>query len=350
MAYGRIADAPNAINVAIGGDGNIDYSAMLSAYDLAPPLTPFALDGAGVNNETAGLRTGAGAYVVKRYRTLAGAAALAYEHRLLARLTGAGLPFAVPAPLTARDGRTLARDGDEWLALFPLLPGAPPDPRDPQAAEQVGAALAALHAALARVPAEPHPSLRPYGDLDHVHPDVPEPEALPVADAAWWRGEIRELRAFAGGPYRALPWQLTHGDFAPGNTLFTGGALTAVLDFEMAQPDARAIDVAAGLYFTLRPCEDPPAWDAGRAFTRGYARHIELTQAEIDAIPALMRLRNTVSVIWHVGQDRRLARGPGRGAWRVTKARRTAAWLARTGDRLWDSVATIAAGRLYDAP
>jgi homoserine kinase type II len=308
----------------------------LSAYDLAPPLEPFALDGQGVNNQTSGLRTASGVLVVKRYQTHTRAAALVYEHRLLRLLGRRGLPFAVPTPLPTRAGGSFARDERGLLAVFELLDGAAPDPRDPGAAEQVGDALGRLHAALAPLPTTPHPTLRPYGDLEHVHTRVPDPEALSLGsdEAAWWRAELAEVRAFAAGPYRALPRQITHGDFAPVNTLFTGGRLTAVLDFEMAQPDARAIDVASGLYFTLRPWEEQAGLEPLRAFCRGYARHIRLTRAEVDAIPLLVRLRNIVSVIWHVGQSRRLGREPERAAWRLAKARATAAWLEQHAARL----------------
>ncbi|HWQ14907.1 MAG TPA: phosphotransferase [Roseiflexaceae bacterium] len=301
-----------------------------AAYDLAPPLERFALGAGGSNNETFGLRTGAGVLVVKRYRAARGREAVAYEHRLLALLAVAGLPFAVPAPLPTRDGKTLVWDGGEWLALFPLLPGARPDERDPQVAEQVGVALGRLHGALAPLPTTPHPTLRPYGDLEHVHPALPDPAALPLADedAAWWRAELAAVRAFAGGAYRALPRQLTHGDFTPANTLFAGGRLAAVVDFEHAQPDARAIDLAAGLFFTLRPWETPVRWEAAAALCRGYRRHVQLTAQEAAALPELMRLRNAVSLVWRFGHQP--AKAPKRLAW----TRATAAWLERHGGKL----------------
>jgi hypothetical protein len=59
-----------------------------------------------------------------------------------------------------------------------------------------------------------------------------------------------------------------------------------------------------------------------------------LIEAEADAIPLLMRLRNAVSVIWHVGQDRRLGRRPERAAWRMAKARATVSWLEQHAARL----------------
>jgi len=46
--------------------------------------------------------------------------------------------------------------------------------------------------------------------------------------------------------------KVIHGDFTPSNTLHAGGRLTGIIDFEFAGPDARAMDVASGLYFCLR--------------------------------------------------------------------------------------------------
>jgi homoserine kinase type II len=302
----------------------------LAPYPLAAPVEPFALAHGGTNNDTFGLRTGAGAYVVKRYRTTGDRSALVYEHRLLRCLEDAGLPFRVPAPIPARDGETLVRDGDGWLALFPLLPGRPPQFGDAPQAGAVGEGLGRLHVALAHLTPEPHPSLGSHAEFGRVHDAIPDPAVLPLAgdDVAWWSGELSAMRAFVRTTYRVLPRQLIHGDFAPGNTLFEGERLVAVLDFEMAQPDARAIDVAAGLLFVLRPWEGPARWGAARAFACGYGHHVRLVDAEIGVLPSLIRLCNVVSVIWRFGHR------PDEAVLRVERARTTGEWLGKYGERL----------------
>lgn len=247
----------------------LDPAPLRAAYDMAPPVELFALPRVGTNNLIVGVRTGAGDFVWKIPQSFDDPAPLRREHALLTWLAGRGLSFAVPAPVPGRAGETLHRSGAGWGALFPLLPGVRPDHRDPAQVEVAGAALGELHGALADCPATMWPDLPAYGDLDRIHPAIPVPEALtplglglsrdPAPDRAlaWWREHLIGLRAFIAGPYRALPRQMIHGDFALGNVLWHEGRLAAVLDFEFASADARALDLASGLEFALRP------WDGG---------------------------------------------------------------------------------------
>jgi thiamine kinase-like enzyme len=115
-------------------------------------------------------------------------------------------------------------------------------------------------------------------------PDTPENATL----LRWWRDELATLRGFITGSYRTLPWQVIHSDFGPGNTLFDGGQLRAVLDFEFATPDARAMDVAAGLVFTLRVWEGQPDWQAAWAFLDGYQQILPLDASESAGLPWLI--------------------------------------------------------------
>jgi homoserine kinase type II len=318
-----------------------DPAPLLAAYDLAPPVVVFALAEGGTNNETVGVRTGAGDFVWKRYRTSNDPAVLRYEGRLLDWLARQHLPFAVPAPIPDRSGATLNAAEGGWQALFPFLPGRRPDRRDPAQLVAVGAALGELHRAFARYPAAPRPNRPAYGDLDRLHPAISSPESLTPGDfgppdqpsrahlVAWWREELGRLWAFAGGPYRALPWQMIHGDFSIGNTFFHDGRLAAIFDFEFAAPDARALDVAAGLEFAIRYWEGgtPEEWWAiAAAFCRGYGRVNTLTEPEIAAIPRLIRLRDAASVIWHTGQGLARDRVP-RGLISLEHLRGTARWL-----------------------
>jgi hypothetical protein len=70
-----------------------------------------------------------------------------------------------------------------------------------------------------------------------------------------------------------------HGDFHPGNTLWSGVRLVAVIDFDSARHESVAAEVAnAMLQFSLkhRVGENPDAWQIGldtdrlRAFCAGY--------------------------------------------------------------------------------
>jgi Ser/Thr protein kinase RdoA (MazF antagonist) len=205
-------------------------------------------------------------------------------------------------------------------------------------------------AALAGVPPRPHPTLVSYGNPGGIHPRLPEPSTLTPADLglpesaerdglfAWWRGLLAAVAAFTAGPYRALPRQMTHSDFGPGNALAVAGKVVAILDFEFAQPDVRAIDVAAPLYLVMRLWERTThdALAMAAAYCRGLARTATLTAPEIAALPDLMILRSVVSTIWWLGRD--LAEGRPADLERLTELRDFVAWLAAHGETLQETV------------
>jgi Ser/Thr protein kinase RdoA (MazF antagonist) len=76
----------------------------------------------------------------------------------------------------------------------------------------------------------------------------------------------------------------------------------ALLDFEFAAPDARALDLAAALRSLLRSQIVPESSSLAKALVRGYRRHVALTGGEIDTIPTLIRLSSAVSTIWWLGR------------------------------------------------
>jgi len=153
----------------------------------------------------------------------------------------------------------------------------------------------------------------------------------------WWRGELASLRQFIDATYRMLPWQVIHGDYLPANTLFDAGRLSAVVDFEFAHPDARALDAASGLYFSMRTWEHTEPWERARRFCRGYGRRVRLAPPEVEAVPWLMRLRNATSTGWWIGRG--LASGDlGPGLEHIESSRQSIRWLEEHGRRLVDVV------------
>jgi homoserine kinase type II len=319
---------------------------VLDNYDLIPPVEPFALGAQGVNNTTRGLHTGGGDLIWKTYTAHSNADSLLYEHHLLAWLGGQGLPFAVPIPLPTRRGTTLLSSGVNTHALFSKLPGELPHPGNPYQAAAIGAGLAQLHNVLCSYPPTPRPGMSAYGDLERVHVRISDPFTITAADLGlpntprnatlleWWHDELAALRSFILGPYRALPWQVIHGDFSPANTLFDGERLVAILDFEFASPDARAMDVAAGLVFILRIWEGEPHWEAAQAFLDSYQQVMPLEPGEILALPWLMRLRNATAAIWWFGRDLDIGVVDKIPA-RITDMHKAVSFLEQHGERLY---------------
>ncbi|HRW07443.1 MAG TPA: phosphotransferase [Caldilineaceae bacterium] len=315
---------------------------LLHHYALTPPITFFPTD-SGSNNLVIGVRSQNSEYVLKTIVAPHNRAAMYHEQQLLHWLTTQLLPFAVPAPVPTGSGELLVQTGESYYRLTPRLPGEQPAWRDGAQMQLLGAALGALHPVLAGYPHLAACETVPYGALERIHPLLADPYhlmpqhlQLPSTSQTeetfrWWRSELAALRAFIDGPYRTLPRQLIHGDFLPSNTLYVAdadrGHIAAILDFEFAGVDARAMDLASALYFCMRIWENPEPLRNGAAFCRGYAQRGALTSAEITAIPWLMRLRNAASALWWFG--RQLATGATVDyATRIAGLQQLVRWLA----------------------
>ena len=340
------------------GSEELPWLRLLEAYDLRPPLRLFALPQAGFNNQSVGVRTSRGDYVAKIHPSGDDLASLEYEYRLLDWLETAGLSFAVPVPIATRDNRRLHGGPQGWISLTTLLPGACPefrlvggrrDPRVLEHAEALGAALGELQVALQQYPMLPRSSRSLFGDLFLFPPPKRDPFTLTLGQlglpetplhaglCAWWRAEAAELQTFVGGSYRALPSQVCHNDFAPANLLIDWGRVRAVLDWEFATLAPRALDIAMGLRMTMQVWDNPEPWEIARRFCRGYGRWIRLTEAEVLALPQLIRLRTAIPLLWWLGRRETrddLDRIPAH----IERVQRATRWLDDHAPRLVDLV------------
>ena len=316
--------------VAPAADG---FSAALAPWGLSAPLT-LRPTSSGINNDTWYVDSPSGSYVLRRYQNTRDPGRVRYEHAVLKALRHQELPFGVPDPVPTLNGGTVVRQLNGTLAaLFRVLPGAAADRGNLDHIRACGAALAALHSALRRVDVPPPPAGQVrYGDLDRISPRVPDPWSLAdglTLDAGTrerLRAALARARAEIPTLYAALPQQLCHNDYGPGNTLVADGRVTAILDFEFAGVDLRAIDVAAGWYWAVGPKWGSSAELAFyRAFVEGYVEATRpsreadrltrepgrptgeitrLTEAEIDAMPSLSRLVRVTSVVHWAGRHR----------------------------------------------
>jgi homoserine kinase type II len=270
----------------------------------------------GTNNIVLRVETSAGAHVLRVYSNTSDMARLRFERSLLAQLAEAHLPFALPVPLpTADGGYFLDVETEQGRALATLtryIPGQPPDRDNLDQATTAGEALGQLTVAMAQlaIPAEGI-SWRSSGDLAHCHPLVPDPPTvfadLPLADEkrlrlssgyTWLIERIPKL-------YAALPQQLAHEDFDPGNVLMEGVRVTGVLDFEFCARDLRVMDLAVALtWWPVRRFGTGAEWPIIAAFVRGYSRQVKLAEDESAALPALFRLRAYTSLIQRLGRAR----------------------------------------------
>ena len=133
-----------------------------------PAGAAVALTERGTNNRTLQVTAGDRRWFLRISQNLTSDQVQA-EHRLLARLARAGLPFAVPAPVPLPDGSTVAGTSGGPATLCEWIPGVRPDLSQEAALERFGRAVAELSDALATVP----PQDAPYDWQDAPLPAPP---------------------------------------------------------------------------------------------------------------------------------------------------------------------------------
>ncbi len=320
----------------------------LSSYDLKAPVECFEVPRPGTNNIVLVVHTGDGRFMWKQYGAAHDLASIRYEHDLLSELAESDLSFAVPAPIPTREGELLLRQGNSWGALTHFFAGERCNPERTDEVELLGAATGELQRMLQDFATEPRPGRTLFDALfDFPRPAVEPlsltPEALGApstrgngALCGWWREEAVQLEAFSMGAYRSLPWQVCHNDVTPGNVLVAQGRVVAVLDFEFVCLAARALDVAMGLRMTMRIWENEEPWDVVRRYMHGYNRFVNLTAAEIHALPMLLRLRSAIPTLWWMARD------PAQVLRSIGYLQNMTRWLDRHQEQFIEVVAEVA--------
>lgn len=163
-----------------------------------------------------------------------------------------------------------------------------------------GIALAQLDATLARIDIQDH-GAEAAGDLERVSPAVPSLTGIHEESGADAMRLMRRTSDAAHPLYRTLPRQLIHGDYAFGNVLMNGGRVVALVDFEFCGRDLRAMELASAVGLVLTKGTRDQLW---RPFVRAYVDQQPLTDAEIDALPTLIRLAKAIGLVWWIGRQR----------------------------------------------
>jgi homoserine kinase type II len=240
-----------------------------------------------------------------------------FEATLPYALSQKPLPFRLPLPLLACSGDIVVpferETGSSTNAtLHPFLPGSKPDRNDSTRAAQAGTALAVLDTALAALSEQAvgqFQSSSPSEDVDSFHALLADSlcamEQLLVERDLSRR--VRDLQAavreMTDSLFRRLPQQLLHRDCGPGNMLVDDSGITAVLDFEFAGRDIRALDLCVALsWWPVNLMGTGKEWEVIDAFGAAYVHDFPLRDVELRAIPEMLRLRDAGSLIHRIGR------------------------------------------------
>ncbi|MEO1512117.1 MAG: phosphotransferase [Planctomycetota bacterium] len=226
---------------------------------------------------------------------------VAFSHAVQERLRERSFPLA--RLIRSREGRASLTIEGQVYEVFEFINGARYDRSEGQTAD-AGRTLAYFHRLLAGYA----PPGRSGDGSFHANVMVPQvlhgmagslgrPELGPVCErlASVYERASARSREFGVASW---PRQVVHCDFHPGNLVFGGGMVRALVDFDASRVGPRVLDIANGaLQFSvtrsgLDPSEWPVELDEGRlgAFLRAYdaVEGCILSQAELRALPWLM--------------------------------------------------------------
>jgi Ser/Thr protein kinase RdoA (MazF antagonist) len=265
------------------------------------------------------VRAGGGRYFLRRRGPRTSAPeALVFDHGLRRHLVACDMPTAAPLP-TAAGVTWVSLDGGAY-ELYPFVEGRAFRGGEAELAE-TARSLARFHQAAATYPGRGRFSPVPkqfavaapeVGGTERV--DDPalvaaafarmteaDPAFAPARDAA--AALARECDDEA---YQSLPRYLIHGDYHPGNLLYTeDGHIAGIFDLDWACEQTRCRDLADLLYFFAGRRERPldasrieslteaVALDLDRArfLLRTYHDALPLTSEELRAVPPAIRAR-----------------------------------------------------------
>jgi Ser/Thr protein kinase RdoA (MazF antagonist) len=290
------------------------------------------------------------AFVLKCRAAHAGdAERIAFAHGFIQATAAAGVPVAMPVP--SRQGRVHEPVGDRAWELFPFVVGERWS-RRPGQARAAGEALGCMHAAgldfvwHGHVQAASfHGNLKVLEALRRVpravHRVEPDADMVALVNACETLAEAytEASAAVEEVGYAQLDSQVVHGDFHPGNVIFEGDRVAAVIDFDAARLEPAVVDFANGLMqfacfrgTATRVAAWPAELDALRlaAFTHAYARRGERTLMDhVDMVPPLMIEACVSEASLPIARRGRF--GPAKASEVLHLVARRVSWLRRNG-------------------
>lgn len=292
-----------------------ELAAVCARYDLGGVQRVYAFNRGSSRSPKAVVETERGRFLIKRRaRGRDDPTRVASSHDLQLFLHQAGFP--TPAILGTQFGNNSMVQLDGLVyEVFTFVEGGVFD-RTPGPCEDAGRQLARLHELVrSYTPRWPAPVwTTAQHDVIAKHLD----DLTELSDRGGARQDTRALRTvfarvragLVGHETENRPAQMLHADWHPGNMVFRGDTVAAVLDFDAARHGPVLFDVASGsLQFSMtrvgiNPDDWPDGLDAHRfaAFFRGYgAPALEIGLASLPAMMAAALVGEVVTPVAATG-------------------------------------------------
>lgn len=260
-----------------------DLAALVARYGIGTVLSCKGI-AEGVENSNFLLETTGGRFILTLYEKRVQQGDLPFFVDLLDHLAARGCP--VPAMIRDRDGTAIQKISERSACLIQFLPGISLTHPTEGQCHAAGAALGAMHRAVADFSGARENSMgrahwrgvaEATGNLDAVLPGLQAivDDELAFLDANWPTD---------------IPAHVIHADLFPDNVLMLGDTVTGLIDFYFAASDFRAYDVAVThASWTFSDDGNRCSNAAARALMQGYLREVVLSPDEIAALPLLAR-------------------------------------------------------------
>jgi homoserine kinase type II len=239
---------------------------------------------------------------------------VAFAHAIQSRLSEMEFPLA-PLVATCDEKNTILHLNNRIYELFEFVSGSRYD-GSAEATADTGRQLANFHRYLTDF-AEKSPTLQSYGDgawkplRGSFHDSSTVRTHLKTTGTEKAAGQDKKLQRTAETlmtlynassirvselGFDSWPEQIVHGDWHPGNMLFSNHQLTAVLDFDSVKIASTVTDLANGmLQFSIvgnrpNPADWPDYLDQAKLvqFLNGYRKVIELDKNQLNSLLDLM--------------------------------------------------------------
>jgi len=262
---------------------NEEVRTALAHYDIGDLV---ALEGiqAGIENTNFRLTTSDGAWVLSVFEGRTPEDALPYVFSLISHLHDKGLPVA--GPQAVHGGGFISHIKGKPAAIVAFLQGACNMAPGVDECQATGEALARMHLActdFAKVRDNP----MGIETFARYHATCPgDPDAIEVGLSNLISDEIQYLNA---NRPTDLPRGTIHADLFPDNVLFSGGAISGLIDFYYACSDQLIYDLAITLGCWAGNDDGSLNLKQARAMLKGYETVRRLTKAEHLAIPYFLR-------------------------------------------------------------